>query len=103
MKNEESKPKTVVNSRGYIEDELIEDVKNTEGFQRAVDLHEDGKLEKVFVSFKEKQEQKEHIVINSDGITRETIPNVSEVRQKVDSEMKKKDKETDMYGYSYQE
>jgi len=108
MNKDERTPKVRVNSRGFYEEELVENLKNTEDFQHSVDLYQEGRLDKVSVSFKEKQEQKEHIIINSEGVTREIDNNTSdpEVREKITEDMKKKYKIKDCYpvkSYSYRE
>jgi hypothetical protein len=100
---DEVKPKTVVTGRGYIEDELIENIKNTDGFQRAVDYHKNNMIDDVKVTYNLKaDEKKNHIIINSEGITREITSEFTspEVKEKVANDLKKKDKVNDVFPVS---
>jgi hypothetical protein len=109
MRNEDIRPKTVVSNRGYLEQELIDNVVNSDGFQRALDLHSDGRLEKVDVSYKEKQQKIEQINISPNEITREidTSNNSNkEARDKVTRDFKRKNRVDDVFpvsSYSYRE
>lgn len=104
MSKNEQTPKTVVSGRGYIEDELIENLKNTEDFQRSVDLYQEGRLDKINLSVKEKQQKIEQINISHNEITREIDNNNSnqEVRDKVNRDLKGKDRVDDVNGYSWE-
>jgi len=110
MKNEDiTKPKTVISSRGFYEDDLVEKIKNTSGFQMAVDYHKDNLVKDIKVTYDLTAEKpKDNIIINSEGITREIDNDNSDphIREKINQDMKKKDKIKDVFpcnAYSYRE